>query len=113
SAKGLGDAHCANTTPCLDVFDVLRGLTPQGPSIRSLFRTLRQRAQLVRQIDSPTSPSSTDVFSRGRSPLLHSAALSATRYRRRPPSGLALRVMGRGMQTNSVRISSADNRTFA
>jgi hypothetical protein len=30
-----------------------------------------------------------------------------------PPSGFSLRVMGRGMLTNSVRISSADKRTLA
>jgi hypothetical protein len=36
-----------------------------------------------------------------------------TRYLSGPPSGFSLRVIGRGMQTNSVRISSADNRTFA
>jgi hypothetical protein len=36
-----------------------------------------------------------------------------TRYLSGPPSGFSLRVMGRGMQTNSVRIASADNRTFA
>jgi hypothetical protein len=36
-----------------------------------------------------------------------------TRYLSGPPSGFSLRVMGRGMQTNSVRISLADNRTFA
>ena len=67
----------------------------------------------VRQIASPTSPSSTDVFSCGRSPLFQSAAVSNARYRMGPPSGLSLRAMGRGMQTNSVRISPADNWTFA
>jgi hypothetical protein len=66
-----------------------------------------------RQIDSPTSPSSTDVFNCGRSPVSHSEAVCSTRYRIGPPSGLSLRVMGRGMQTNSVRISSPDNWTFA
>ena len=70
-------------------------------------------AQSRVQIDSPTSPSRTDVFSRGRSPLFHSAAVCATRYLIGPPSGLSLRAMGRGMQTNSVRISSADNWTLA
>ncbi len=67
----------------------------------------------LRQIESPTSPSSTDVFSCGRSPLSHSEAVCSTRYRMGPPSGLSLRVMGRGTQTNSVRISWADNWTFA
>jgi hypothetical protein len=67
----------------------------------------------VRQIASPTSPSSTDVFSCGCSPLFHSAAVCKTRYLMGPPSDLSLRAMGRGMQTNSVRISSADNWTFA
>src|SRR5215471_1660826 len=67
----------------------------------------------IRQIASPTSPSSTDVFSWGHSPLFHSAAVCNTRYLMGPPSGLSLRAMGRGMQTNSVRISSADNWTFA
>ena len=68
---------------------------------------------IVRQIASPTSPSSTDVFSCGRSPLFHSAAVCNTRYLMGPPSGLSLREMGRGMQTNSVRISATDNCTFA
>ena len=66
-----------------------------------------------RQIDSSTLPSSTDVFSRGRSPLFHSAAVCDTRYLMGPPSDLSLRAMGRGMQTNSVRISLPVSRTYA
>src|SRR5581483_2175767 len=67
----------------------------------------------VRHIASSTSPSSTDVLSCGRSPLFHSAAVCTTRYLIGPPSGLPLLTMGRGMQTNSVRISRADKRTLA
>ena len=67
----------------------------------------------VGQIDNPASPSRIELFICGRSPLLQSAAVCSTRYRMGPPSGRSLRVMGRGTQTNSVRISSADNRTFA
>jgi hypothetical protein len=69
-----------------------------------LIEHLPAVAKTVGQIASPTSPSSTDVFSCGRSPLFHSAAVCNTRYLIGPPSGLSLRVMGRGMQTNSVRI---------
>jgi hypothetical protein len=88
------------------------------PAMRSGCRAARSvcpraRASPVNQIDRPTSPSRTDVFSRGRSPLFQSAAVCNTRYLIGPPSGRSLRVMGRGTQTNSVRISSADNRTFA
>jgi len=72
-----------------------------------------RRLYPLSQIASPTSPSSTDVFSCGRSPLPHSAEVCSTRYRMGPPSGLSLRSMGRGTQTNSVRISSAVSRTFA
>ena len=49
----------------------------------------------------------------GRAPLFHNAAVCTTRYLISPPSARLLRAMGRGMQTNSVRISSTDNRTFA
>ena len=82
-------------------------------SVRCSVEGASKRAPRVRQIDNPTSPSSTDVFSCGRCPPFHSAAVCNTRYRMGPPSGLSLRAMGRGMQTNSVRISSADNLTFA
>ena len=37
------------------------------------------RPAAARQIDNPTSPSSTDVFNFGRSPLFHSAAVCTTR----------------------------------
>ena len=89
------------------VIEVLPDFTKRYRSEPSHFELI------VRQIASPASPSRTDVFSCGRSPLFHRAAVCNTRYLIGPPSGLSLRVMGRGMQTNSVRIASADNRTFA
>src|SRR4051794_27168119 len=65
------------------------------------------------QIERPGSPSLTCWRSSGRSPGFQSDAVWTTRYRRGPPSGRSLRVIGRGMQTNSVRISSLVSRTVA
>lgn len=59
------------------------------------------------------APSSTRCSSAGRSPRFQRRARCATRYRSGPPSGAALRAIGRSMQTNSVSSASAVTLTVA
>ncbi len=92
---------------------VIRVRRKRATPISADARRRVRRSLLRGQINSPGSPSRTDVLSCGRSPLFHRAAVCKVRYLIGPPSGFSPRVMGRGMQTNSVRIASADNRTFA
>jgi hypothetical protein len=78
----------------------IRRLANRLISTESWLRGVRRGASktsgwCLNQIDNPGSPSTTDVFSCGRSPLFHSAAVCKTRYRSGPPSGFSLRVMGR------------------
>jgi len=116
--RELSDGSSGPTTSSFP----MRSGDPAAPllSARAIARPTRANAMAfegrwpsVRQIDKPASPSRSEHFSCGRSPLFQRAAVCTTRYRIGPPSGRSLRVTGRGMQTNSVRISSADKRTFA
>src|ERR1041384_1538550 len=111
SSDGALDPPCEATRPPLVPATPL--LPPAGDTPAATRHPSHVTRHFLHQIASPMSPSRTDVFSCGRSPLFHRAAVCTVRYLSGPPSSFSLRVIGRGMQTNSVRITSADKRTFA